>query len=261
MILKTKKIKYTLLTILLLSYSNSWSQNAVIERKFKASYYDDINLCYKDTILDVYHFVRNGKIDDITFCIGTYDRRYVRQAYISFNHNNLVNFYSFKKTLKAAKEKFGEWKKKAVENGVTDFTKDMDDKRNIKKHRLEYHFLYNNQWYSEIRSSHGSLPMWLISPVFKVTKTGECILEIGRPEISGECYNPKVTEIKAAIMEATGRTPVATATTYNIYLQFRTEEQIQSLLDAFEVEDEYQSIMQEHKQKQNRKDSIDTLFK
>ena len=241
------------------------AQDATIERHYQAVFYDKTSSCYKDTTCNIFFTLKKGRVVDVSICVASYDREHVQAANISFNGNNIGTLDSFLKTIANSKDKYRDWTETAVKNNVLDFSKDMENKTSIKKHRMEINFCYDSLWYQSLKSSDRGLPMPFISPRFRVDK-GTCILEIGDPQTLGERYNPRkrqgyVPSIGSAMLTESIDRQVSGARTGLIAMQFRSEDQIQSFLDAFNIDAEITAVREEYQKKKARNDSIDILFK
>ena len=259
------KVYSFLFVFLGLSHISAMAQNAVIERQYKTTYYSNALSCYKDTTCSIFFTIKDGRVVDASICVAAYDRVHVQAANISFNNNNISGIDSFLKTVSNSKQKYLEWSETAVKNKVLDFSKDMENKTSIKKHRMEINFCYDSLWYKTLKSNDRGLPMPYISPTFRVDR-GICLMEIGHPRVLGERFSPKQRQgyipslWSAMITEAVDK-QTAGAFGGLVAMQFRSEEQIQSFLDAFNIDDEILRLKREHQMKQAHKDSIDSLFK
>ena len=221
------------------------AQYATIERHYQTVFYDKTLSCYKDTTCSIIFTLRDGRVVDASICVASYDREHVQAANISFNGNNMSTLDSFLKTIAKSKEKYRDWTETAVKNNVSNFSKDMENK--------------------SMKSNDRGLPMPYISPRFRVDK-GTCILEIGDPRAFGQRFNPKkrqgyIPSLWSALLTESIDRQTSGALTGLIAMQFRSEDQIQSFLDAFNIDAEITAAREEYQKKKARNDSINSLFK
>ena len=260
-------LRVFLLSIGLISIAitEALGQNAVIERKYNTTYFNKQLSSYKDTTCNVVFSIRNGRVSEVSICVATYDREHVQSATISFNGNNIGTLNSFLKTLEKSKGKYQEWSEIVRSNNVSKFSKDMENKTTIKKHRMEFNFCYDSLWYQSLKSSDRGLPMPLISPIFRVDN-GECLIEVGKGQVVGTRFRLKqrqgyVPSIWSAIVTDAIDPQSSSAMTGLIAMQFRNEQQLQSLINAFNIDAELTQIRQKHQEKQEQDKAIDNLFK
>ena len=248
-----------------ITITEALGQSAVIERKYNTTYFNEQLSSYKDTTCNVVFSISDGLVSAVSICVATYDRKHVQSANISFNGNNIENLNPFLKTLEKSKAKYREWSETARSNNVTKFSKDMGNNTTIKKHRMEFNFCYDSLWYKSLKSADRGLPMPLISPVFRVDN-GECLIEVGKGRVTGERFSPKKREgyipsVWSAIITDVIDPHTSVASTGLVAMQFRNEQQLQSLLNAFNINDELTQMRQKHKEKQEQDKAIDNLFK
>ena len=254
-----------LMCLLGLLHQTVKAQYTTIEKHYQTVFYDKTLSCYKDTTCSIIFTLRDGRVVDASICVASYDREHVQAANISFNGNNMGTLDSFLKTIAKSKEKYKDWTETAVKNNVSNFSKDMENKTSIKKHRMEINFCYDSLWYQSMKSNDRGLPMPYISPRFRVDK-GTCILEIGDPRAFGQRFNPKkrqgyIPSLWSALLTESIDRQTSGALTGLIAMQFRSEEQIQSFIDAFNIDAEITAAREEYQKKKARNDSINSLFK
>lgn len=240
------------------------AQTGISTTHFVMDYYDPTSKQLRDTIGTVNVDFKDGKWYSIRIYPVISDNT-VANAHVSFSKGNNGNFAPFIETLRRIKTCFEEWSQTAKDNHVTDFSKTMiDKKKKIFGYKLFLHFQKNGEWYSS--KSDNGYPDTEFVPTFNVNHEGVPQFTLsGKEKYLGgwrykqiEGYIPSVWS--SVLTTATGKNRDYKAIGGRFAFDFSRPEQIQSLIDALDI-DKCLKQLGEPTHTPEQRDSIDQLFK
>ena len=254
-------------TIILLALSaNVLSINAqdkLIEHSFTMETWNDRKECFMDTTCYVYLNIKKGILQSVSIDLRTTTPG-VKSIWLRLDGKNISQYPNLVKSLKSIRNKFRSWIKIAKDNNITDFSKSVTDDITAMPPVDVYFKIDDNKAFYTLSLSGGK-PMVKLRPTFKVDENKQmCMLILGDGiygfrDVPIHGYVPSLWSL--IVTDATGANKEKFPLSHFYGLDFGSPEQMQSLIDALDFQEELQELQAVEQEKKQRKEEIDNLFK